>query len=124
MSENGQSLQCKATTEQGERCVLPAMSDSPYCLEHQEDAVAIADEVMITVTDSTASDQGVEEEIIAAVASSNSIAGKNGDLQLSDDELRAKIPRGDPPSLAAGRDPGIGADRDQASRKWSAANDA
>jgi 1-acyl-sn-glycerol-3-phosphate acyltransferase len=91
MSVNDRSLPCEATTEQGERCALPALPGSPYCLEHQEDAVAIVDEVMISVTESSVTDQGVEEEIVAAVASSATIAGKNGDLQLSDDELRAKI---------------------------------
>ena len=91
MSVNDRSLPCEATTEQGERCALPALPGSPYCLEHQEDAVAIVDEVMITVTESSVTGQGVEEEIVAAVASSATIAGKNGDLQLSDDELRAKI---------------------------------
>lgn len=91
MSENGQSLQCEATTEQGERCALPALPGSPFCLEHQEQVVVIEDEVMITVTESDVANEGAEEDIVAAVASSGPIAGRNGDLQLSDDELRVKI---------------------------------
>ena len=91
MSENGQSLQCEATTEQSERCALPALPGSPYCLEHQEDTVAIVDEVMITVTEPDVSGRGVEAEIIVAVASAGAVSGKNGELQFSDDELRAKV---------------------------------
>ncbi len=91
MNENLESRPCEAIAEGGERCTLPALPGSPYCLEHQEFDLAVTGEVAVTVTEARSAGLNGEEEIVTAVAASSAIAGKNGAGQLSDEELRAKI---------------------------------